>query len=212
MIRATDIFNSADAPTLGANWLRLKGETNDLGIFSNQADVGTAAADCGNAYDGAINWPNDQYAQVKFAALGSSETLLWVRGEAVTGITKNGYQGGTDFGNEGNQFTVILKRVASAWTELANLGSAGIAAGDTVYLEVKGSAPGTIKLFVNGIEKLSVTDSSISSGKPGLSAIHSAGDVALFDDFEAGDFITEDDVVSVVSRASVPPNVRIAGA
>jgi len=205
VILATDSFDRADAATLGVNWPLLKGESQHLGIFSNQVDT-SAAGDCGNAYDGGISWPGDQWAEAPIATIGTGETLIWVRGEAFSGSTKNGYQGGTDDGNLGHNNTEIIKRVADTWSELGSSGVNDITAGSVVRVEAEGNA---VRVLVDGVQKVAVTDASFSGGNPGLSAIH-AVNVGLFTSFTAGDFTPEEAVPYYrQNRSTVPPNVRM---
>lgn len=186
-ILATDDFNRADAATLGANWVLLQGIANHQGIFSNAADLAVASARNGDAYDNGITWPNDQYARAKVVTMpdAAGTWAVVVRGEAVSGGQRTFYAAGVDPGDASDNFTRIWKWVGNTLTGLSSSGTNDISAGSIVRLEAVGT---TLTCFVDGVQKTQVTDSAIASGKPGIYSVHNAIDVALFDDFEAGDF------------------------
>lgn len=184
---ATDNFNRADAGTLGSNWGMYQGMPNPQGIFSNTADLTVASNRNSGFYDGGVTWPNDQYAQAKVITMPDA-TGTWavvVRGEAVSGGQRTLYAAGVSQGDFGNTFTSIWKFVANVQTGLANSGVTDIGVGKIVRLEAVGT---TLTCYVDGVQKVQFTDSSIASGKPGIYSVHNAIDVGLFDDFEAGDF------------------------
>jgi hypothetical protein len=186
----TDAITRADAATLGADYLQLKGMTGRLGVFSNQVDVGTINADVGDAIDAGISWPNDQYMQAKIVFVApNGNNMLWVRGEAVVGSALNGYLCGQDIGFWGDNSILLNKWVAGVRTNLANT-AVQLSNGAILRVEIRASAPATLKAFLNGAEQLSTTDSSIAAGKPGLAAWHQTANEALFDDLEAGDLTT----------------------
>lgn len=186
-ILAADDFNRADAANLGANWVLIQGIANHQGIFSNAADLAVASARNGDAYNGGVTWPNDQYAQAKVVTMPDA-TGTWgvvVRAEAVGGAQRIFYAAGVSPGDQGDNFTRIWKFVNNTYTNISSSGANDISVGKTVRLEVVGT---TLTCFVDGVQKTQITDAAIASGKPGIYSVHNAIDVALFDDFEAGDF------------------------
>lgn len=177
---ATDDFNRADAGTLGANWTAKR---HNPGIFSNQVDVTVASDENISRYSG-VAWPNDQWAQAT-CVVGAAATrvqAVGIRLEAAA--SRQGYYGGHDRFNTGDGARRIWKWVGATWTSLASE-SINIAASDVIYVEVQGS---TLKLFVNGVERLSSTDTSLTLGQAGMIVGDAAVDVALLDDWSGGDF------------------------
>lgn len=190
---ASDGFGRADAATPGGNYVLLIGIGSHLGIFSNQVDVSVAASRCADAYDAAIQWPANQYAQVRLPVLASSTQAAVVRGETVVGAQRNYYAGGRSPNDFGDSQTHIWKEVNNVITNLAASGTVDIAAGDTISLEVVGSA---LVCKVNGVRKVTVADSAFTQGKPAMLGQHSAIDVAILDDFEAGAVVVATEVTN----------------
>lgn len=201
---AADGFTRADAANLGGNFVLPKGIADHLGIFSNQVDITAAGNRCGEAYDATIQWPTNQYAQVRMPALASATQAALVRVETVVGSTRNYYAGGRSPSDFGDSQTHIWKEVNNVFTNLGASGTVDIAAGDTVTLDSTGSV---LVCRVNGVRKVTVTDSSLTQGKPGLFAQHSAIDVALLDDFEAGAVILATEITNGVMVGATITNL-----
>ena len=88
----------------------------------------------------------------------------------------------TYFDSGGTGLIYLYKRIPGTNTYLGDSGSSVLAVDTTgtIKLEAIGTA---IKVYVNGVEKVSATDSAIASGKPGLHAL--TGDQKVdFDNFE----------------------------
>src|SRR5216117_2215069 len=121
-VLASDNFNRANAASLGANWILFKGIANHQGIFSNAADLTVASARNGDAYDGGVSWPNDQYAQAKVVTMpdAAGTWAVVVRGEAVSGVSRTFYAAGVNPGDSGDTFTRIWKFVGNTFTGLAS--------------------------------------------------------------------------------------------
>lgn len=186
-ILATDAFTRANAADLGANWTRMPGVAagEELGIQGNAADVVTASTDCGDRYS-AISWPNDQYSKATISNLASS---LGVMARCATsGATKNFYAGGNNVNEFGGLTTDIhlWKVVAGVVTQLGSTGAGILAIGDTVEIRAQGT---TITLLVNGVSKVTATDSAHATGAAGLMALHTFVNLAIWDNWEGGDFV-----------------------
>ncbi|HET7157818.1 MAG TPA: hypothetical protein VFI62_02410 [Burkholderiales bacterium] len=178
---ASDDFNRVDSTGLGANWGSVGSISFD--VKTNQAS-NAATLNVQNHYTG-VAFPNDQWAQ---ATVKVKTSTSWIAVTARASGTVNTYYAGgcdpLDFG--GSEARRIWKNVAGTRTSLATE-AINVAVNDVLRLEVQGT---TIKLFVNGVERLSAVDAAIASGSPGMLGRASAGtDVQQFDDFSAGDFV-----------------------
>lgn len=183
-ILATDSFPGADAPNLGGNWTTAKG-ANSLGIISTQCGLVSTFDIEGNYYS-AVSAPNDQYSQATIKTLPSLEAAVTVR-NITSGTTLNSYHAGcnpNDFGGA-NTTSRIWKNVAGASTSLGT-GSTTLAVGQVWRLEVSGT---TLTFKINGAVEITLTDNALGSGQFGLFGA-SGTLIALFDDWEGGDFLT----------------------
>lgn len=181
---ASDDFNRADNTDLGANWNNISGSTGPLTIFTNAVRWTAALDDGTEVYDGGIAWPNDQYSQCTVTGSGASGANpdtgpgVCVRGSAGT----NMYRVCIGFGASSGE-TGIAKFVSAAHTALGAFGTDGFVSGDVLRVEVSGS---TITVFRNGTQVEQRTDTSITSGNPGLSYSSVQGDSHM-DDWSGGD-------------------------
>lgn len=179
---ATDNFNRADAGTLGSNWTTQAGQSNGFAISANTAIPDTIGGDCHVNYN-AVTWPNDQYSQCLLAALigtsdqagigpsvrcSTTDTSLY-RMVACLAITND---------------SALSKFVAGSYTLIAQATAGWVVTTDTAYLEMQGT---TLKGKRNSTQIFSTTDSSISSGRAGMS-YSSTMTAAGNDNWEGGDF------------------------
>ena len=156
---ASDNFNRADGG-LGPNWTA----TADGGMaIASQPVAGTAGATTGDM------WTADTFASDQFSAVQVTSTQLsggqWV-GPAVRlqDSGQNGYLG-IYYWNNGSPELVLYKRTSGSWSQLGSPYSTGpLAAGTQLELMAVG---GTISFLVNGVQDLSVTDTSFTGGRAG---------------------------------------------
>ncbi|MEV4424053.1 hypothetical protein AB0K23_01490 [Streptomyces sp. NPDC049602] len=170
MATFTDDFNRADSADLGAGWVQVSGF---WAIASSQlspgSDGGTIILRAAGPMDS-----SDHSAQVTIAATTAASHGVWCRGNS--GIS-NGYLWRND-GSSWDLFSVV-----SGTFNVIGSYAAAAAPGDVAKLQVVGS---TIKGFVNGVQRVSVTDTSVASGTSvGLRSTSSAA--IRFDDFAAAD-------------------------
>ena len=170
MASFTDDFNRADSTDLGAGWVQVSGF---WAIASNQlspgSDGGTIILRAAGPMDS-----SDHSAQVTIAATTAASHGVWCRGNS--GIS-NGYLWRND-GSSWDLFSVV-----SGTFNVIGSYAAAAAPGDVAKLQVVGS---TIKGFVNGVQRVSVTDTSVAAGTSvGLRSTSSAA--IRFDDFSAAD-------------------------
>lgn len=186
----TDDFNRADAATLGANWTNSVG--SGFGIVSNRASSKTAGASVA-VFSGA-SWTggNDQYGEAAIITKNSTKDA---------GILCRGATGAETFyifEINDNDAAVALgssmrcgmyKAVAGVYTLLGSTSSFVVSTTDVLRIEAQGTS---ITAKLNGATKLGPnTDSSIASGKCGLSGYDTVAGI-VFDNFAAGDFTTGD--------------------
>jgi hypothetical protein len=166
----TDDFNRADSTNLGANWVEVSG---DWSIISNQLSSGSAGGVVILRAATAMA-TNDNSAQITIAATGAVSHGVWCRGN--TNITQ-GYLWRND-GTSWNLFSVV----GGSFTSIGSFAGAAVA-GDVAKIQAVGS---TIKGFVNGIQRVSVTDTAVATGTSvGLRA--ESTNVLRFDDFTGAD-------------------------
>ncbi|MFI5985057.1 hypothetical protein ACIBEA_29850 [Streptomyces sp. NPDC051555] len=170
MAAFTDDFNRADSSTLGAGWVEVSG---DWSIVSNQLSPGAAGGTIILRAAGAMS-SDDNFAQFTIAATAAASQGIWCRGNSNISSGYLWRNNGTSwdlFSVVGGSFTVIGSYAAAA------------ASGDVAKIQAVGS---TIKGYVGGVQRVSVTDTSVTTGTS--VGIRSESAAALkFDDFSAGD-------------------------
>jgi len=165
----TDDFNRANGAP-GANWVDGTGLWT---IVSNQLSSGTSGGTIVIRAATAMA-TNDNSAQVTIAATGSVSHGVWCRGN--TGFT-SGYL----WRNDGTSW-VLFSNVGGSFTSIGSFAGAAVA-GDIAKVTAVGS---TITGYVNGIARVTVTNTAVTTGTSvGLRA-ESSG-VLRFDDFTASD-------------------------
>ena len=174
MTSFSDDFNRADSTDLGANWVEVS--TTDWAIVSNRLSPGAAGGTIVVRAATAMA-SSDHYAQVTIAATTSASQGVWCRGDSTLA---NGYL----WRNNGSNWT-LFKVVAGSFTAIGSAFVAAAAPGDVAKIQAVGS---TIKGYVNGIERASVTDTAVTSGTS--VGIRSDSTSALrYDDFSAADVV-----------------------
>jgi hypothetical protein len=164
---AADVFNRANAPTLGTNWTPLVGNSNNvaLGIVNNQV-VSTAANPyiAKEMYYGGLNWTPDQFSQSQIiAATGDG-----YEGPAVRMTSNDTYYACVVYNTgSGNSQVAILRDLAGTTSALVTSAAATVAAGDLVRCGVQGTNL-TMTDQTRSTTLLTATDASILSGYPGL--------------------------------------------
>lgn len=159
MTIVSDNFTRANAPTLGANWSSQTGSS--FGIATNAA-VNQGGFSVAADYWSANTFGNAQFSQVTITTLnGSNWSGTIVR--AATGGVNTNYSFQSN-GSSGTGNTFIRKTVTGTDTEILAI-STTVANGDVLYLQIQGT---TLIAKKNGVTVGTVTDSSISTGYPGI--------------------------------------------
>ncbi|MGW0837586.1 hypothetical protein [Streptomyces prunicolor] len=170
MASFSDDFDRADSTSLGANWVEVSG---DWSIISNQLSSGNAGGTIILRAAGVMSG-NDHYAQVTMAATAAVSHGLWIRGNSNI---SQGYL----FRNDGSSWNLFYV-VGGSFTVIGTYAAAAVA-GDVAKLQAVGS---TITAYVNGVQRVSVTDTNVPTGTGvGLRAESVAA--LRFDDFTAAD-------------------------
>ena len=162
---ASDDFNRADGG-LGANWTAIS--DGAMSIASQQV-IGTAAKVTGDTWT-ANTFGGDQYSEVQVISTSMSG-IQWV-GPAVR-VQNGGQDGyvGIYSWNSGSPVVELFKRSGGGWAQVGAYNSGPLAAGTKLRLVALGNS---ISFMVNGVQRIGITDSSFSSGAPGIMAFDSA--------------------------------------
>jgi hypothetical protein len=164
---ASDDFNRADG-SLGGNW---SGFGAGAMAISSQAAAGTSGSAVTGASWSASSFGGDQFSQVALTStqLSGGQWIAVAVRVQNSGLT--GYAG-LYFWNNGAPQLVLYKRNSGTWSQLGGAyGVAALAAGTQLQITAAGS---TVSLLLNGVQRLSASDSSITGGAPGIMAYGTA--------------------------------------
>jgi hypothetical protein len=168
----SDDFSRSDSTNLGAGWVEVSG---DWSIISNQLSPGTTGGTVIVRAASAMA-SNDNFAQVTIAATTAVSHGVWCRGDTTL---NNGYA----VRNNGSSWG-LFSVVSGAFTSIGSYAAAA-APGDVVKIQAVGS---TIKVFVNGVQRISVTDTAVTTGT--YVGVRSEANTGLaFDNFSAADVV-----------------------
>jgi hypothetical protein len=167
----TDDFNRADSTDLGSNWTEV---VENWSIVSNQlapANNGTPSQICLCTQP---TTTRDNSVEVTYAVFGSASMGVFCRSNAIANtyyLWRNNGTGWALFRNQGGSFTQI------------GFAAGVVVNGDIVKIQAIGS---TIKGFVNGVELVSVIDTTITTGNYG--GVRANGSATLrYDNFTIRD-------------------------
>lgn len=181
---ATDNFDRANNADIGANWDVMTSEVA-MQITSNTVKTSNVAADASETYN-AISFPADQYSQAKITSAAGEGGAGEGYGVLVRGATgARTYYRLTVCSQITN--TRLTKFVSASNTTLAN-NNVTYADGKVLYLGVKGSV---ITMTYDGVViGTPVSDSAISSGRPGITESSTVNSASFIDDWEGGNIET----------------------
>jgi hypothetical protein len=170
VVSFSDDFNRPDSTDLGAGWVEVSG---DWSIISNRLSSGNAGGTVILRAAGTLA-TSDHSVQVTIAATAAVSHGVWARGN--TNIT-SGYLLRND-GSSWNIFSVV----GGSFTSIGSYAAAAVAS-DVVKLQVVGTS---IKGYINGTLRISVTDTAVTTGTSvGIRAESTSS--LRFDDFTAAD-------------------------
>jgi hypothetical protein len=169
MTTFTDDFNRADGSP-GANWTAVSGTWT---IASNQLSSGNAGGTIVIRATTAMA-TNDNSAQVTIAATGAVSHGVFCRGNST-------FTQGYLWRNDGTSWN-LFSNVGGSFTSIGSFAGAAVA-GDVAKISAVGS---TIKGWVNGVARVTVTDTAVTTGTSvGLRA--ESTNLLRFDDFTGAD-------------------------
>ena len=158
---ASDDFSRADG-SLGPNWTNI----SDGGLaITSQAVAGTAAAGVSGDIRTAETYASDQYSQVTVTSTQLTAGQ-WI-GPMVRAQNsgQSAYVGIYNWSN-GNPVLMLFERSGSNWTQLGSTYNSGpLSAGAQLEVTAIGS---TISFLLNGVTRISATDTSLTGGAPGI--------------------------------------------
>jgi len=159
---ATDSFNRANG-SLGTGWAA----TSDGALaISSQQVIGKAGQNTGNIRTGET-YPSDQFSQIQVTSTALSGGQWIAAAVRMQSGGQNAYAG-LYYWNFGNPELMLFERTGGAWTQLGGVYNSGaLAAGTQLQLTAVGSK---VSLLQNGVQRLSVTDTSLTGGAPGIMA------------------------------------------
>lgn len=183
---ATDNFNRA-GPALGANWTELNALNagSPSIVASTVMQGGSAGHIAACRWDGAGTFSNDQYSSIvaldlTFSSANYAQGVI-CRASADTHTARDYY------------FFVVLSNQVGALGKIVNgtetilhSDSVSFANGSRIELECEGT---TIRAMKDGVAlggSWTVTDASLSTGKPGIAPV-GGDEVCTADDWEGGD-------------------------
>lgn len=204
---ASDNFNRA---ALGSNWVALNavnggslsitGSTHLIGGSAGEPSanfgaasrfVGTTSPATGQVINNSGTFSNDQYAKVQLIDVNTGFGTdyfggVLVRASGDTPESARDYYAAVVFADVTDFETRLFKVVNGTYTQLATTTGTVWADNDTISCEVEGTA---LRVYKNDVQiaALNATDSSLTTGKPGLIGADLQASVILLDNWEGGD-------------------------
>ena len=159
---ATDNFNRANG-ALGTGWTAISDGAMSI---SSQQVIGTVGNTTGAIRTGET-YPSDQFSQIQVTSTALSGGQWIAAAVRMQGGGQNMYAG-LYYWNFGSPQLMLFERNGGGWAQLGSSYNSGtLAAGTQIQLMAVGS---TISLLQNGVTRISVTDTSITGGAPGMIA------------------------------------------
>jgi hypothetical protein len=177
-----------------------------MGITSNQAQAQTPFTGNAASFWNANTFTANQYAQcvVNFSTLTTNTHAV---GPTVRG-SSSGYYRFVLNGNNVASNLSLAKVVGGVFTDISSGGATVTAAsGDLLRLEVIGTQ---LTAYYNGVQKFQVTDSSLSTGAPGVAGFDAAASpTAGATVWEGGNLLwtRQGTVIPVIGQGSQEPSV-----
>lgn len=180
----TDSFTGTDGAGLGAGWSAAEGSawqinTNRARPVDNYAISAMVRSEA--------SFPDDQYVEC-VAGFFTGDSIS--RSSPAIRVTTNTYY----FCRFSSGFVELYRRNSGTDSYVAD--AAGTIAVDTTYLWRLEAAGTTLTVDQDGVEKISTTNSSITSGKPGLYAFRQST-YPTVDDFACTDAVAGSSIAAI---------------
>lgn len=189
----SETFAGASANPIGGVWTTVSGESAMERDVTTSCAGASAASNCG-AYTSTVP-PNNQYAKLVY----NSATTQGDGGPIVRAATGAETFYLADF-DRGSSFLQLYLSSAGTFTPLGTGAAWSHVNGDVLEIRAIGT---TISIWLNGVQKDSVTDSSLTSGRFGMFAsggqLNSGG--MHYTSFEGGDFAAATILAGASSRS-----------
>lgn len=189
MARSAAIATSAFTGTNGAtptDFTALNPADGSIVIDTNRIESNVSSQTLDARWTGSGTFSDDQYAKLTVTGLsnpgGLNQMGVILRASADTEGSRDCYR---VFVRENNTTEIRIEKIVNGTTTVLNTTNvSAFANGDTVEGEVEGT---TIRSYRNGTLVASVTDSALTTGKPGITARLEFGPGLFGDNWEAGD-------------------------
>lgn len=210
---ASDTFTRANGD-IGANWSYIREASWEPEPPQITSNVVTPLSD-GDHYqvvrwNGAGTFNNNQYAKLTIGGLtwqdASYRVGVVVRCSADTDPNEDFYAFWVQDDEATNRTSKLVKRVNGTETALDTRASAWTN-GDTIALEVEGT---TLRAYKNDVLMFSTTDSSLTTGKPGL-AVGGNANIPTADNWEGGDIVADGATHNLTASNCTQANTSSSG-
>lgn len=177
---ATDNFNRANETPIASPWTVQTG-TDAMRLISNEV-LTNISANHSAAYHSSTPG-NGQYSQIVLSNTIETGTgaIFYGVGPAVrmtTGDTRK-YSVSCRVG----QILLLVWDNVGGPTQLGSTFAGTVALGDTIRLEASGT---TIRVLQNAVQRISVTDSTLASGRVGIQGTYSNDTTSGLDNWDGG--------------------------
>lgn len=179
LLLVSDNFTRANAGTLGGNWSQGWSGTHDFGISSNTAINEGGGVGSDTAYWSANVFTTTQFSKATFQSTSATDEEVCVN-TAAAAVTA--YCAGLRQSIDSTHYLMFVESAGSL-TQLGSTTAVTVTPGDIVEIDHKSG--NSIVLIVNGSTLLTVTDSSVSSGSPGIHA-NFTSNIAMFNLWSGG--------------------------
>jgi hypothetical protein len=166
-----DNFNRANGG-IGSSWTV---QQNGLNVSSNQV-IGTTSGGSNSAYWSTNSFSGTQFAEATITGLNGTTDYPGVTVLASSSGTNSNYYDCVE-----NSTNIYLQRVQTGST--TNLTSAASTGNPGDVLRLEAAPGGALTCYKNGVATLTATDTTFSSGSPGLLI---SGSVATMDNWSGG--------------------------
>jgi hypothetical protein len=190
VVTFSDDFNRPNSTNLGAGWVEVSG---DWSIVDNRLSPGAAGGTIILRVATAMA-SSDNYAQATLAAVATASMGVWCRGNANI---STGYL----WRNSGSSWD-LFSVVGGSFTLIGTY-AVGAAPGDVARVQAVGS---TITGWVNGVQRVSVVNTAVTSGTAVGIRSDSNGAVR-YDDFTGADVSTAVVLGTAVETSTALPLV-----